>query len=295
MTEPLLAVEGLHKAYPVKRNLLGRVTEWHQAVNDVSFTLQQGRTLGLVGETGAGKSTVGRLVARLIDADRGSVRLDGNELVGRRHRDLRPMRHRVQMIFQDPFSSLDPKIEIGATIGEALLVNHGMRSRADRAARALELLESVGLGRAHLHRFPREMSGGQLQRVAIARALASEPSLIICDEPVSALDASVRAQVINLLLDLQEQHDIAYLFISHDLAIVRHVVHDIAVMSNGHVVEKGSAEAIFASPQDPYTKTLLASMPVAKPRRPQAKRAVVGAGFGGPNTDDGSVLEAATC
>ncbi len=279
MTEqPVLTVTDLCKSYTLRRDILGRPVERLDAVQGVSFTLHAGRTLALVGESGAGKSTVGRMVTRLIDPDSGSVRFRDRELTSLNGAELRRVRRHIQMIFQDPYSSLDPKIVVGAAVGEPLTIHEGLRGR-ERDERVVELLADVGLQEEHADRLPREMSGGQLQRVAIARALAAGPDVIVCDEPVSALDASIRAQVVNLLLDLQAARGLAYLFVSHDLEIVRHVAHEVAVMNRGRIVEQGPAEQVFDDPQEPYTKELLSAAPTATPRRPKARAARVGAGW----------------
>lgn len=264
--EPLLEVEGLRKSYPVRKNVLGRTTEHFHAVRDVSFEFGRGETLGIVGETGAGKSTVGRLALRLIEPDAGSIRFDGIDLNTLSRRELRATRRRMQMIFQDPFSSLDPRMSIRATVGEPFQIHQGLKG-AELDARILELLERVGMRADHLDRYPREFSGGQLQRIAIARALATEPEFIVCDEPVAALDVSIQAQVLNLLIDLQVERGLSYLFISHDLSLVRFLAHRVAVMCQGEIVEIGTTEEIFSDPKHPYTRKLLSAVPVARPTR----------------------------
>lgn len=262
----LLEVEGLNKSYPSKRNLLGRVTERFDAVKNVSFEIGHGETLGIVGETGAGKSTVGRLVLRLIDADSGSVTYDGVDLSTLSRSQLRASRRRIQMIFQDPFTSLDPRMTIGAAIAEPLRIHQRIKGE-ELEARTLEALERVGMRKDHLQRYPREFSGGQLQRIAIARALTTAPEFIVCDEPVAALDVSIQAQVLNLLIDLQVERGMSYLFISHDLSLVRFLAHRVAVMRNGEIVETGPTEQVFHSPEHEYTKKLLSAIPQAKPTR----------------------------
>ncbi|WP_181784541.1 ATP-binding cassette domain-containing protein, partial [Pseudonocardia pini] len=218
--DPLVEVDGLGKSFPGKRNLIGRVVERNHAVRDVGFTIAPGQTLGIVGETGAGKSTVGRMVLRLIEPDSGSVRMFGQDVLALKGRELRTLRQRAQMIFQDPFSSLDPRMLIRDQVGEPFTVHRGL-PRAERDDLVVGLLERVGMRTDHLDRYPREFSGGQLQRIAIARALATDPDFIVCDEPVAALDVSIQAQVLNLLLDLQAERGIGFLFISHDLSLVR--------------------------------------------------------------------------
>jgi ABC-type glutathione transport system ATPase component len=260
----LLEVSGLSKSFVRKRNLFGRATARTYAVRDVSLHLDAGETLAVVGESGAGKSTVGRLILRLIEPDTGQVVFDGREISGLGAGELRRQRRRMQMIFQDPHSSLDPRLPIGESIGEPLLVHFGA-GRSERSKRAAELLERVGLPRSMAERHPGELSGGQLQRVAIARALTLEPELIVCDEPVAALDVSVRAQVLNLMSDLQQELGLAYLFISHDLALVEVIADRVAVMRQGEVLETGPAEDIYRDPQHPYTQQLLGAIPQPLP------------------------------
>jgi ABC-type oligopeptide transport system ATPase subunit len=263
-------VSGLRKSFPARRNLIGRVVERTQAVQDVEFTVGAGETLGIVGETGAGKSTVGRMVLRLIEPDEGSVRMFGEDVLSLRPAEMRALRKRAQMIFQDPFSSLDPRMVVKEQIGEALTVHEGLKG-AERDDRVLELLQRVGMRSDHLDRYPREFSGGQLQRIAIARALTTEPDFIVCDEPVAALDVSIQAQVLNLLLDLQAERGIGFLFISHDLSLVRFLAHRTVVMQRGRIVEQGPTEQLFSDPQHPYTRSLVAAIPSARPRRRQAR------------------------
>jgi peptide/nickel transport system ATP-binding protein/oligopeptide transport system ATP-binding protein len=247
------------------------VTQWLHAVIDVSFTIGRGETLALVGESGAGKSTVGRLVLRLIEPDGGSVTVLGTDVQSLSRRQLRRFRINFSMIFQDPYASLHPYRSIEFAVGEPLLTLQHLNRRA-RRDRVVELLEQVHLESAYLDRYPHELSGGQLQRVAIARALATNPALIVCDEPVAALDMSIRAQVINLLRDLQDQIGVSYLFISHDLSLVELIAHRVAVMYQGSIVESGPANDIFASPQHSYTQELLASIPQPDPRRRRGRR-----------------------
>jgi len=275
VSAPLLEVSDLRKTYVTKRNVWGKATQRLTAVGGVSFTLEPGRTLGIVGETGAGKSTVGRLVLRLIEPDSGSVKLLGQDVLAMPRKELRSLRAKAQMIFQDPFSSLDPRMVIGAAVEESLTV-HADLSKADREQRSLDLLQRVGLRADQMDRYPREFSGGQLQRIAIARALANDPDFIVCDEPVAALDVSIQAQVLNLLLDLQAERGLGYLFISHDLSLVRFLAHDVIVMYKGEVVEMGPTAQLFADPQHAYTRKLLSAIPVAQPRRERA-RALSGA------------------
>lgn len=262
--ETLLEVTGLEKTFVRSRNMFGRPVAQHAAVRDVSFTLGKGETLAVVGESGAGKSTVGRLVLRLIEPDAGRIVFDDTDVSRLSRRDLVRFRHRAQMIFQDPFSSLDPRIDIGTSVGEPLLV-HLRMDRAQRDKRAAELLDRVGLSRATAHSHPGELSGGQLQRVAIARALSLEPAMIVCDEPVAALDVSVRAQVLNLMMDLQQDLGLSYLFISHDLALVEVIADRVAVMRQGEIVEIAPAETLYRDPQHEYTRELLAAIPLPLP------------------------------
>jgi peptide/nickel transport system ATP-binding protein/oligopeptide transport system ATP-binding protein len=256
----LLQVEGLAKSYPRRRNFFGRVVDRVDAVSDVSFSLGHGETLAIVGESGAGKSTVGRLILRLIEPDRGRIVLDGVDLRAMPRGRLRAHRRHMQMIFQDPFSSLDPRVEIGRSVEEPMLLHLGL-SADERRGRALALLKRVGLDESYARRLPSGLSGGQLQRVAIARALSLNPRIIVCDEPVAALDVSVRAQVLNLMAELQEEFGMSYLFISHDLSIVRAISDRVAVMSKGRIVEIGATEQIFAAPQNDYTNELIRAIP----------------------------------
>jgi len=269
---PLLRVENLHKWFPVRRGLPGRRTVDHvKAVDDVSFEIREGETLGLVGESGSGKSTTGYAVLQLIKPTSGSVTFRGTELTTLRGGALRRMRREMQIIFQDPYSSLDPRLTVEKSVGDPLDV-HGVGDRASRRARVHELLELVGFDPAHAYRYPHEFSGGQRQRIGIARALALEPKLLICDEPVSALDVSIQAQILNLLNDLQQELDLTYLFVAHDLGVVRAMSDRIAVMRKGRIVETGDADDVYRNPQDPYTQALLAAVPVADPRRMRAER-----------------------
>lgn len=260
-TAPLLSVEDLHVHFPLGGGQTVR------AVDGVSFTIARGETLGLVGESGCGKSTTGRAILRLAPATSGRVTFDGQNVLGLAPGDLRALRRRVQMVFQDPFASLSPRLTVGQIVAEPLEI-HGLGGgRAGREARVVELLQSVGLPALAARRFPHEFSGGQRQRVGIARALALDPDLILLDEPVSALDISVRAQVVNLLQDLQDERGIAYLFVGHDLGLVRHAAHRVAVMYLGRIVEIADADALYTNPRHPYTRSLLASVPLPNPAR----------------------------
>ena len=263
---PLLDVSGLVTRFDIHKGFLGRVSGRVHAVEDISFSLRRGETLSLVGESGCGKSTTGRSIMRLIAPKDGSVRLGGDELTGLNFQALRKKRQDIQMIFQDPFASLNPRIRIGNAVAEPLIVN-GLASPAEAREKAASLLEEVGLQRDMMRRYPHEFSGGQRQRICIARALAMEPKVLVADEAVSALDVSVKAQVINLMMDLQETRGISYLFISHDMAVVERISHRVAVMYLGEIVEIGSRQAVFENPQHPYTKRLLSAVPIPEPER----------------------------
>jgi oligopeptide/dipeptide ABC transporter ATP-binding protein len=261
MSGPLLVLDNITKSFVVRRSLLGRETAVVQAVDGVSFEVAAGETLALVGESGCGKSTVGRLALRLMEPTAGSVRFDGRDLGSLSGAELRHVRAGAQLIFQDPYGSLNPRMTVGEMLAEPLLL-HTDLSPASRRERVADLLRTVGLRSDHVQRYPHEFSGGQRQRVAIARALAAEPKLIVCDEPVSALDVSIRSQILNLLKDLQQRLGLAYIFISHDLAVVKHIAARVAVMYLGRIVESGSAKQIFAEPRHPYTQALLSAVPV---------------------------------
>jgi len=267
MSGPLLRVEGLTKHFPVRRGLLvRRQVGTVRAVDGVTFTLDRGETLALVGESGCGKSTSARMVLRLIDPTAGSVHFEGQDITALDGEAMRRLRQRMQIVFQDPFSSLNPRMTVGDILEEPLRVHH-MGDAASRAARVMELLSLVGLADWHARRYPHEFSGGQRQRIGIARALAVEPALVVCDEPVSALDVSIQAQVVNLLKDLQARLGLAYLFIAHDLAVVKHMADRVAVMYLGQIVEIAGKDALFAHPRHPYTRTLLSAIPRPDPHR----------------------------
>jgi oligopeptide transport system ATP-binding protein len=265
MSEPLLRVQDLTKNFDIGGGLLARDRTVVHAVDNVSFEIGRAETLGLVGESGSGKSTTGRCVLRLIEPTSGEIFFEERDVVRMNSDRLRGLRRDVQIIFQDPFASLNPRMTVGAIIGEALTIHGLAKTRAKFTERVVELLETVGLQADHMRRYPHEFSGGQRQRIGIARALAVEPKLIVCDEPVSALDVSIQAQVINLLEDLQQKFGIAYLFIAHDLSVVEHISMRVAVMYLGRIVEIASARDLYASPRHPYTEALLSAVPVTDP------------------------------
>ena len=261
----LLEVQDLKVHFPVKRGMFNRAQQFVQAVDDVSFSIAPGETLGLVGESGCGKTTLGRAIVRLVEPTAGRVLFEGEDIAKMSSGELRARRRKFQMIFQDPFGSLNPRMTVEDIIGEALDI-HGLAAGATaRRARIADLLKAVGLDAAYAQRYPHEFSGGQRQRIGIARALAVEPKLIVCDEPVSALDVSVQAQIINLLQDLQQQHGIAYLFIAHDLAVVEHISRRVMVMYLGKVVELAEAKEIIRAPKHPYTQALISAVPEVDP------------------------------
>jgi oligopeptide/dipeptide ABC transporter ATP-binding protein len=272
---PVLEVRDLKKHFAVKKGLLRRTVGQVYAVDGISFTIDRGETLGLVGESGCGKTTAGRAVLRLIEPTGGSVKVEGIEITGLGKAEMRPYRRQMQIVFQDPFSSLNPRMTAGDIVGEPLLV-HGVERRKERGEQVAALFERVGLRPAQMSNYPHQFSGGQRQRIGIARALALGPKLIVGDEPVSALDVSIQAQVINLMQDLQRERQLSYLFISHNLAVVEHISHRIAVMYLGRIVEYADTRTIFTRAQHPYTEALLAAVPVPDPAVKRQKRVLQG-------------------
>ncbi|HEX2651429.1 MAG TPA: dipeptide ABC transporter ATP-binding protein [Burkholderiales bacterium] len=271
MTEALLQVQGLKKHFEVGGGMMSGPPATVRAVDGVDFTIKRGETLGLVGESGCGKTTTGRCVLRLEKPTDGTITFEGKDITGMSEGELRSVRRRMQVIFQDPYASLNPRMPIGEIIAEPLKVHGIVRDKGKREARVKELLSQVGLLPQHAKRYPHQMSGGQRQRVGIARALAMEPSLIVCDEPVSALDVSIQAQIINLLEDLQKNLGLTYLFIAHDLSVVRHISDRVAVMYLGKIVELADRKALYEEPLHPYTRALLSAVPIPDPRL-EAKR-----------------------
>ncbi len=270
---PLLEVKNLLKHFPVRAGILIERTVDHvKAVDDVSFEIAEGETLGLVGESGSGKSTTGYCVLQLLKPTAGSIRFEGQELTTLGREPMRKMRREMQIVFQDPYASLDPRMTVGDIVAEPLVV-HSIGTKRDRTSRVRELLDVVGFDPGFTNRYPHEFSGGQRQRIGIARALALSPKLIVCDEPVSALDVSIQAQILNLLKDLQQDFGLTYLFIAHDLAVVRSMSDRIAVMNKGKLIEIGPAEELYSNPREDYTKALLSAVPIPDPRAMKERKA----------------------
>ncbi len=261
-TSVILRVEGLKKYFPIRRGFFQRIAGWVKAVENVSFQIEKGKTLGLVGESGCGKTTVARLILKLLDTDEGKIIFNGEDLAQLSETEMKPLRQEIQIIFQDPYGSLNPRMTVGQSIAEGLRMA-GIHSGPDQKNRLVQLLKMVGMSPATIDRYPHEFSGGQRQRIGIARALSVEPALIICDEPVSALDVSIQAQIINLLKDLQDELGLSYLFISHDLNVVGYLCSDVAVMYRGHIMEYAPADELFDNPLHPYTHLLLSAAPDA--------------------------------
>jgi oligopeptide/dipeptide ABC transporter ATP-binding protein len=275
MPDPVLEVTDLKKHYPIKKGLLRRTVGNVYAVDGVSFTVAEGETLGLVGESGCGKSTAARAVMRLVEPTSGSIKLEGQEIAHLGKKELRPFRREMQIVFQDPFASLDPRMTVGDIVGEPLQV-HGIARGSELTDRVAGLFTQVGLRAEQMKQFPHQFSGGQRQRICIARALALNPKLIVGDEPVSALDVSIQAQVINLLVDLQAEKKLSYLFIAHDLAVVEHISHRVAVMYLGKIVEYADKKTLFSRPMHPYTEALLSAVPIPNPKIKRKKQILVG-------------------
>ena len=270
MRGPLLEVNGLKKHFPIRRGLLGRVSGHVYAVDGISFTIGEGETLGLVGESGCGKSTAAKCIMKLIEPTAGEIKLRGARIDQLRPSAMRPYRRELQFVFQDPYSSLNPRLSVGAIVGEPL-ANYRIAAGSELKDRVIAILAKVGLRADAMERYPHEFSGGQRQRIGIARALAVNPRLIICDEPVSALDVSVQAQVVNLLKDLQKEFRLSYLFVAHDLAVVENISHRIAVMYLGKIVELTDRQSLFSAPLHPYTEALLSAVPLPDPNAPRRR------------------------
>lgn len=273
MAEKILQVKNLKKFFPAKKELF-KEQQMVKAVDDVTFDVFEGETLGLVGESGCGKSTLGRTIIRLYDPTAGSILYKGKDIAKLSTKEMLPYRKKIQMIFQDPYASLDPRMTVGEIIKEPLVI-HDMHTPKERDEKVQELLKVVGLKPDHIRRYPHEFSGGQRQRIGIARTLALDPEFIICDEPISALDVSIQAQIINLLEELQEKTNVSYLFIAHDLGMVKHISHRIGVMYLGHMVEIGTSEQVYHTPLHPYTEALLSAAPIPDPKQAREKQRII--------------------
>lgn len=272
--QPLLEIKNLKKHFEIRKGLLNNKISYLKAVDDVSFTINKGETLGLVGESGCGKTTTGRTILKLYEPTSGQIIYDGKDIANLNYREMIPYRKKMQMIFQDPYASLDARMTVGDIIGEAIDI-HKLATGRERMDRIYYLLERVGLNSEHANRYPHEFSGGQRQRIGIARALAVQPQFIICDEPISALDVSIQAQVVNMLEDLQDELGLTYLFIAHDLSMVKHISNRIGVMYLGNMVEIGESNELYTKPLHPYTKALLSAIPIPDPDEAEAKERIV--------------------
>ena len=266
MNDTLISIKDLHKSFEIKTNIFSKEKISVKAVSGVTFDIKKGETLGLVGESGCGKSTLGRMIVKLLESDRGEIFYRDQNITKYKGETLRKLRQKIQIIFQDPYASLNPRMTVGNIISEPLVIHKLMKSKKDRMDRVKELLEIVGLRFESINRYPHEFSGGQRQRIGIARVLAVNPEFIVCDEPVSALDVSVQAQVVNLLMDLQEKFELTYLFIAHDLKVVEHISSRVAVMYLGKIVELAKSHDLYKYPQHPYTKALMSAIPIPDPK-----------------------------